>query len=116
MKASPGVGRMSAGDSRVRGVENVIAEYEGLRLIPPLVRTAQGWAERRSSECSCGGRRFLVGWTACSCRTDTLGPGHRTWECQQCGRRAVLGCLEAPVMGPLDEYGCAERRGSLRDR
>lgn len=84
--------------------------------IPPLVRTSEGWAERGPERCSCGSTRFLVGWTACSCRTGTLGPGHRTWECQQCGRRVVLGCLEAPVMGPLDEYGCAQRRGSLRGR
>ena len=107
---------MSAEGSTVCGVENVIAELAGLRLIPPLVRSTEGWVEQRPIQCSCGNGRFLVGWMACSCRTDTLGPGHRTWECQQCGRRAVLGCLEAPVMGPLDEYGCAERRESLRDR
>ncbi|GAB4097668.1 hypothetical protein GCM10028787_31430 [Brachybacterium horti] len=90
-------------------MEKVIEEYGGMRLIPPLVRSAEGWAEQRPRECACGSRRFLVGWMACSCRTDTLGPGHRTWECRECGRRELLGCLELPELGPLDEYGCSQR-------
>lgn len=97
---------MSAGDPRVRGVESVMTECGVLRVIPPLVRTAQGWAEQQPSDCSCGSRRFLVGWTACSCRRDTLAPGHRTWECQQCHRREVLGCLGAAGPGPIEGYGC----------
>jgi len=88
-----------------------MTDYQGLRLIPPLLRGTEGWAEQRPPACDCSSDRFLIGWRACSCRADTLAPGHRTWECQRCGSVEVLGCLEAPAEGPLDEYGCARRAG-----
>jgi hypothetical protein len=56
-----------------------ITEFEGLQVIPPLYRTPEGWAEERPAACACGEERFLIGWAACACRTDTLAPGHRTW-------------------------------------
>ena len=85
---------------------DMITEYQGLQVIPPLIHTAQGWAEQQPMTCSCGSVQFLIGWTACSCRTDTVAPGHRTWECRACGHRSVLGCLGKAGPGPMDSYGC----------
>src|SRR5699024_113530 len=65
----------------------------------------EGWAEEQPAMCPCGGERFLIGWAACSCRTDTLAPGHRTWECLACRRRTALGCLGPAGLGPMQSYG-----------
>lgn len=83
-----------------------ITEFEGLQVIPPLYRTPEGWAEERSAACACGEERFLIGWAACACRTDTLAPGHRTWECTACGQRVALGCRGSADPGPMEAYGC----------
>lgn len=83
-----------------------LTELEGKKLIPPLVPTADGWAEPRPGPCSCGSDRMLVGWTACSCRNDTVTPGHRTWECTTCGQRFALGCQGSADPGPMEAYGC----------
>ena len=87
-----------------------ITEFNGLQVIPPLHRTSEGWAEEQPLTCTCGGEWFLIGWTACSCRTDTFAPGHRTWECRACGRSAALGCLGPAVLGPMEGYGCRTGR------
>lgn len=77
-------------------MSETIHEYDGLRVIPPLTRTAAGWMQQPPTPClQCGAVEHLVGWHACSCRSDTLAPGHRTWICQRCDHRRVLGCLEA---------------------
>lgn len=55
------------------GMDQVLHEMGGKLLLPPLVRGAGGWAEQGPDPCSCGGVGHLVGWAACSCRTDTLG-------------------------------------------
>jgi len=87
-----------------------ITEFEGLQVIPSLHRTPEGWAEERPETCPCGGEQFLIGWAACACRTDTLAPGHRTWECLECGRRTALGCLGPAGLGPMQSYGCRTGR------
>lgn len=84
----------------------VLHEYGGKLLIPPLMRSPEGWAEQTPPSCECGSSRALIGWTACGCRTDTLAPGHRTWECRACGNVALLGCLGAEELGPMESYGC----------
>lgn len=86
----------------------ILTELDGRTLIPPLVRTRDGWAEQAPAQCSaCRGSQLLVGWTSCACRTDALAPGHRTWTCRTCGHRERAGCLDAAAQrGPLEEYGC----------
>lgn len=72
----------------------VLSEYGGKKIIPPLTRVEQGWAEQTPTPCTvCGAGEHLIGWLACACRHDTLMGGHRTWSCQHCGHRRVLGCL-----------------------
>ncbi|GAB4097801.1 hypothetical protein GCM10028787_32760 [Brachybacterium horti] len=85
-----------------------LTELDGRTILPPLIRTPRGWAERPPSRCgACEGTQLLVGWTACACRTDTLAPGHRTWTCQTCGQHDRLGCLDATSQArPMQEYGC----------
>ena len=101
----PTVSGMAIGDE--------LTELEGKKLIPSLVRTSDGWAERRPGPCACGSSRALVGWAACSCRNDTVAPGHRTWECATCGHRVALGCLGSVDPGPMEAYGCgSSRRGA----
>ncbi|WP_152351546.1 hypothetical protein [Brachybacterium subflavum] len=71
-----------------------ISEYDGKKLIPPMTRTDTGWAEQRPTPCPvCDTAENMIGWLACACRRDTLMGGHRTWICQRCGHRRVLGCL-----------------------
>lgn len=89
-------------------------EYGGKLLIPPLVRVKDGWAEQSPPPCQCGSSEAIVGWEACGCRTDTLAPGHRTWECRACGERAVLGCLGAEGLGPMESYGAVPVRTGSR--
>lgn len=88
-----------------------MTESEGLQVIPALLRTREGWAEEQPSVCACGSEQFLIGWTACSCRTDTISPGHRTWECLACSRCTALGCLGPAGLGPMESYGCRTVRG-----
>jgi len=72
----------------------MIHEYDGLKVIPPLLRTADGWVQQRPTPCpQCGADEHLVGWLACGCRSDTLAPGHRTWICRRCDHRRALGCF-----------------------
>lgn len=87
----------------------LLTELDGLAIVPPLIRTPHGWTEQSPVRCgSCEGTRFLIGSTACSCRTDTLAPGHRTWTCRECGQHERVGCLGAGAQrGPMEEYGCA---------
>lgn len=87
---------------------SLLTELDGQQIIPPLIRTPHGWVEQKPARCgACEGTRFLIGWTACACRTDTLAPGHRTWACQTCGQYERLGCLDAAAQaGPMEEYGC----------
>ena len=84
----------------------VMHEYNGKLLFPPLVRTPQGWAEQQPPRCACGSARNLIGWTACSCRSDTGAPGHRTWTCRDCGLSTAVGCLGPAGLGPMESYGC----------
>lgn len=98
-------GWLSVVGSSVRGMET-LTHLDARELVPPLRRTVEGWAEPFPPACGCGSAQFLVGWTACSCGSDAVGPGHRTRECR---RRDVLGCVAKPLMGPLDKYGCARR-------
>lgn len=86
-----------------------LTELDGRAILPPLIRTPHGWVEQQPVGCgSCEGTRFLIGWTACGCRTDALAPGHRTWTCRQCGQHERVGCLdETAQRGPMEEYGCA---------
>lgn len=111
-------GRSSPASSEEEGSESVgctlyclnmpevLYEYGGKLLIPPLMRSPEGWAEQMPPSCGCGCSRALVGWTACGCRTDRLAPGHRTWECRANGNLARLGCLGAEGLGPMESYGC----------
>src|SRR5699024_9652453 len=87
-------------------IGDVLTELEGKKLIPPLVRTVDGWAEPRPDPCLCGRGQLLVGWAACSCRDDAVAPGHRTWECSACGHRVALGCRGSADPGPMEAYGC----------
>src|SRR5699024_776442 len=84
---------------------DVLHEFEGKFLIPPLVRVAGGWAEQQPPPCACGSGRALIGWTSCGCRVDVLAPGHRTWECVDCGRYVALGCHGSAGPGPMESYG-----------
>ncbi len=86
-----------------------LLELDGLAIVPALIRAPGGWIEQSPVSCgSCEGTRFLIGWAACSCRSDTLAPGHRTWECRECGQHERVGCLGAGGQrGPMEEYGCA---------
>lgn len=94
-------------------------EHEGLRLTPPLVRTAQGWAEQCPLECSCGGGRFLVGWPACSCRTDTLGradiPVTPSIDARSSGRGSPSGQTSGSG-GGLHDFECRWWRQGWRWR
>lgn len=83
-------------------------ELNGRVLLPPLIRTPAGWVEVRPVQCAqCDGRRLLIGWTSCSCRTDTSMGGHRTWTCRGCGQTEHVGCLgEREGQGPMESYGC----------
>jgi hypothetical protein len=84
----------------------MLHEVGGKRVLPPLVRSSAGWAEQGPTRCACGGTRFIIGWTACACRTDTLAPGHRTWICRHCEHRTAVGCLGPAGPGPMESYGC----------
>ena len=60
-----------------------LTEIGGLAIVPALIRTPHGWIEQAPNRCgSCKGTRLLIGWTACSCRSDTLctdtEPGNAT--------------------------------------
>ena len=101
---------------RLRSMAESITEFEGLQVIPPLYRTPEGWAEERPAACACGEERFLIGWAACACRTDTFAPGHRTWECLACSRRTALGCLGSAGLGPMQSYGCRTGRTRAEQR
>lgn len=86
---------------------DVLCEWEGKLLLPPLVRRpAGGWVEQGPPRCTCGSTRFLVGWLACGCRDDVVGPGHRTWTCRDCDARMAVGCRGQTGFGPIEGYGC----------
>lgn len=87
-------------------MDQVLDEVGGKLLLPPLVRVPGGWAEQGPEPCSCGGLGYLVGWVACSCRSDTLAPGHRTWQCAGCATLTRVGCLGLAGQGPMESYGC----------
>lgn len=95
--------------STVPAMGEVLYEWEGKLLLPPLVRTSRGWAQQQPPPCGCGSQSSLQGWTACSCRDDTVGPGHTTWICRECDKRTAVGCLGQRGLGPMESYGCRTR-------
>lgn len=81
---------------------------------PWLVHGPNGWAEPLPP-CQCGSTRHLVGWHSCPCAVGPQHGGHRTWECQECGRAVRIGCRLLPG-APVKDTAARDLNEALRSR